>query len=239
MLRNPCADLSVMANHSPHTFVIYWTRRLGIWTTHNNINWRTSCCNIRIYLPGSTLTGHTDTVEHEIDTGDAPRRVSPQKMKKEEECVAEMLTGGLIEPSNSPWSSPVVLVTKKMEVPDSVLTTTVSICDRQRRLSPAQNGRYSGYVGRQTMVLHPGFGKRLLAGVTVTGSKEQDGFATHSGLFQFKLMPFGLCNAPATFERLMDRVLQGLRWSRCLVYLDVIISIRSTFGDTLDNLTLI
>ena len=58
--------------------------------------------------PGSTLTGHTDGVEHEIDTGDgapircAPRRKSPQKMKKEEECVTEMLTGGQIEPSDSP-----------------------------------------------------------------------------------------------------------------------------------------
>ena len=67
--------------------------------------------------PGSTLTGHTDAVEHEIDKGDgapircAPRRMSPQKMKKEEECVTEMLTGGQIEPSDSPWSSPVVLVT--------------------------------------------------------------------------------------------------------------------------------
>ena len=54
-------------------------------------------------------------------------------------------------------------------------------------------------------------------------------FATHSGLFQFRVMPFGLCNAPATFERLMDRVLQGLRCSRCLVYLDDIISFGSTF----------
>ena len=54
-------------------------------------------------------------------------------------------------------------------------------------------------------------------------------FATHSGLFQFQVTPFGLCNAPATFERLMDRVLQGLRWSRCLVYLDDIISFGSTF----------
>ena len=64
-------------------------------------------------------------------------------------------------------------------------------------------------------------------------------FATHFGLFQFKVMPFGLCNTPATFERLMDRVLQGLRWSRCLVYLDDIISFGSTFSDALDNLTLI
>ena len=57
--------------------------------------------------PGSTLTGHTDTMKHEIDTGDgapircAPHLMSPQKMKKEEECVTEMLTGGQIEPSDS------------------------------------------------------------------------------------------------------------------------------------------
>ena len=64
-------------------------------------------------------------------------------------------------------------------------------------------------------------------------------FATHSGLFQFRVMPFGLCNAPATFERLMDRVFQGLRWSRCLVYLDDIISFGGTFDGALANLTLI
>ena len=59
------------------------------------------------------------------------------------------------------------------------------------------------------------------------------------GTFQFRVMPFGLCNASATFERLMDQVLQGLRWSRCLVYLDDIISFGTTFEDALDNLTLI
>ena len=60
-------------------------------------------------------------------------------------------------------------------------------------------------------------------------------FATHSGLFQFRVMPF----TPATFKRLMDRVLQGLQWSRCLVYLDDIIFFGSTFDSALANLTLI
>ena len=65
------------------------------------------------------MTGHTGAVEHTIDTGDslpircALTRMSPQKMKQEEACVEDMLTGGQIEPSDSPWSSPVVLVTKK------------------------------------------------------------------------------------------------------------------------------
>ena len=63
-------------------------------------------------VPGSALTGHTDAVEHTIDTRNStpircdPRQMSPQKIKQEEACVAEMLTGGQIEPSDSPWSAP-------------------------------------------------------------------------------------------------------------------------------------
>ena len=70
-------------------------------------------------VPGDPLTGHTNAVEHDINTGDrspircTPRRMSPQKMKREEDCITDMLTGGQIEASDSPWSSPVVLVTKK------------------------------------------------------------------------------------------------------------------------------
>jgi hypothetical protein len=49
-------------------------------------------------------------------------------------------------------------------------------------------------------------------------------------------MPFGLCNAPATFERLMESVLRGLIYDACLVYLDDIIVIGRTFQEHLDNL---
>ena len=49
-------------------------------------------------------------------------------------------------------------------------------------------------------------------------------------------MPFGLCNAPATFQRLMERVLMGLQWEQCLIYLDDIIVFGKTFEETLDRL---
>ena len=64
-------------------------------------------------------------------------------------------------------------------------------------------------------------------------AKKKAAFVTNEGLFQFRVMPFGLCNAPATFERLMDRVLCGMRWSRCLVYLDDVISFGKTVPEAI------
>ena len=57
-----------------------------------------------------------------------------------------------------------------------------------------------------------------------------------SGLYQFTVMPFGLCNAPATFERLMERVLSGLAREVCLLYLDDINVHAKTFEAELDQL---
>ena len=67
-------------------------------------------------------------------------------------------------------------------------------------------------------------------------AKRKAAFVTNEGLFQFRVMPFGLCNAPATFERLMDRVLCGMRWSRCLVYLDDVISFGKSVPEALGRL---
>jgi uncharacterized membrane protein len=67
--------------------------------------------------------------------------------------------------------------------------------------------------------------------------KQKTAFATHRGLFQFKCMPFGLANSPATFERLMEVVLSGLQWERCLVYLDDVIVFGKTLQEQLTNLT--
>ena len=64
--------------------------------------------------------------------------------------------------------------------------------------------------------------------------KEKTAFRTSSGqLYEFNQVPFGLCNAPATFSRLMDRVLSGLHWETCLFYLDDIIVFSSTWEEHL------
>ena len=67
-------------------------------------------------------------------------------------------------------------------------------------------------------------------------AKRKAALVTNEGLFQFRVMPFSLCNAPATFERLMDRVLCGMRWSRCLVYLDDVISFGTSIPEALARL---
>jgi hypothetical protein len=54
-------------------------------------------------------------------------------------------------------------------------------------------------------------------------------FSTGQGLWQFTVMPFGLCNAPLMFERLMETVLRGFTYKSCLMYLDDMIMIGRTF----------
>ena len=64
--------------------------------------------------------------------------------------------------------------------------------------------------------------------------REKTAFASRKELFEFKVMPFGLCNAPATFERLMEIVLAGLNWQICLIYLDDIIAVGKTSEDMIN-----
>ena len=196
-------------------------------------------------VPGSALTGHMDAVEHTIDTGHStPIRCALAgcllRRLNRKRGVAEMLAGGQIEPSDSPCSAPVVLVTKK--------DGGTRFCVDYRRLNlatvkdayplPRIDDTLDMLAGKQwfsTLDLASGYWQVSLS----PDARCKTAFATHSGLFQFKVMPFGLYNAPATFEQLMDRALQGLCCSLCLVYLDDIISFGTTFEDTLDNLKLI
>ena len=133
-----------------------------------------------------------------------------------------------------PWASPVVLVTKK--------DGSTRFCVDYRRLNAMTiKDAYPlpriddslRLLGNQqwfsTMDLASGYWQVAMS----PEAKRKATFVTNEGLFQFRVMPFGLCNAPATFERLMDRVLCGMRWSRCLVYLDDVISFGKTISEAL------
>ena len=65
--------------------------------------------------------------------------------------------------------------------------------------------------------------------------QEKTAFVTHSGFYEFQVMLFGLCNASATFQLLMETVLAGLARDSCMVYLDDILVIGRTFPDHLRN----
>ena len=196
--------------------------------------------------PGTPITGRTEAVMHEIDTGSTrpircnPRKLSPKKIKIQQELVDKMLEEGQIEHSVSAWSAPTVLVTKK--------DGTTRFCVDYRRLNNSTKkdafplpriddslNSLSGQAWFSTLDLASGYWQvRLLE-----DAKPKTAFATHSGLFQFNVMPFGLCNAPATFERLMSQVMRGLHWKRCLVYIDDILVFGNDFESALHSLELV
>ena len=66
--------------------------------------------------------------------------------------------------------------------------------------------------------------------------RDKTAFSTPFGLYQFRVMPFGLCNAPGTFQWLMEQVLSRLHWTSCLVYLDDIIIFSETIQRYLEQL---
>ena len=187
--------------------------------------------------------GHTTLVQHEIDTGNhhpikqPPRRLSQAQRELADKEVEKMLSKGFIEPSDSPWASPIVLVAKK--------DGSTRFCIDYRRLNDVTRKdsfhlpridetieSLAGAEGFSTLDLAIGYCRCLW----LTEIEQKLHFATRKGLFQWKVMPFGLANAPATFSRLMEMVLRGLNWKRSLVYLDSIIVFGKSFEEVLANL---
>ena len=67
-------------------------------------------------------------------------------------------------------------------------------------------------------------------------SQQKTAFCSHSGHYEFQVMLFGLCNAPPTFQRLMETVLAGLAQEKCIVYLGDILVIGRCYEEHLENL---
>ena len=196
-----------------------------------------------VFAVSTTDLGRTDKLQHAINTGDSPptrqpvRRIPPHRRDEVRKILDAMLEKKVVEPSKSPWSSPIVLVQKK--------DGTTRFCADYRKLNNVT--RKDAYpLPRIDTTLDTLAGSKwfstldLLSGYWQVeleeGARQKTAFCTTEGLFQFRVMPFGLCNAPATFQRLMDLVLAGLQWSHCLVYLDDVVVLGRSFDEHLRNL---
>ena len=187
--------------------------------------------------------GTTHMVQHRIDTGNAlpiriqPRRTSPWKHDEIERQVTNLLQQGKVKESSSPWSFPVVLATKK--------DGSQRLCVDYRQLNavtikdafplPRVDDSLAALSGSRwfsTLDLASGYWQVAMD----AGNQEKAAFVTSSGLYEWTVMPFGLCNAPSTFARLMELVLKGLHWKICLIYLDDVIVMGRTFEEELERL---
>ena len=180
--------------------------------------------------------GRTDVVRHRIETGDhtpirqAPRRVPIHRRKLVQQEVEKMLQKGVIEPCDGPWASPIVLASKKggeirfcvdfRELNNVTKKDAYPLPRIEDNLDCLQGAHWYS-----TLDLLSGFWQVEVA----EEDRDKTAFTVGGmGLYRFLTMPFGLCNAPATFQRLMERVLAGLQWEIAVLYIDDIIVFSST-----------
>ena len=154
----------------------------------------------------------------------APYRAGPKMREHEKAEIDNMLKAGVIEPSSSEWASPIVFVPKK----DGKLR----FCVDYRKLN-ALTIRDSYPIPRMDECIDSLGDAGIFSTLDANSGywqveihpedKDKSAFSSHFGLFRFTRMPFGLRNAPATFQRVMDVILSSVRWQFALVYLDDVI----------------
>lgn len=200
------------------------------------------------YLEGDHLT-FTSEIKHPIDTNNAKPVYTksyryPQIHKEEvKNQVNKMLNQGIIRHSVSPWSSPVWVVPKKLDASGKAKWRVVIDYRKVNELTiddkyPLPNiSDLLDQLGKcqyfTTLDLASGFHQIEVDPKDVS----KTAFSVENGHYEFVRMPFGLKNAPSTFQRVMDNILLGIQNERCLVYMDDIIVYSPTIHEHISRLT--
>ena len=203
--------------------------------------------NHHIFSLDPNEIGCTDTAEHVIELLDEEPfkerfcQIAPPLLEEVWQNIQDMLDGGAIHPSQSPWCNAVVLVRKK--------DGTLWFCIDFRRLNactkkdayplPRMQETMECMVGTQlfsSMDLKSGFWQVKMS----EDSHQYMAFTVGSlGVYEFLRMPYGLCNAPVTFQRLMQNCLGELNLTYALIYLDDMIVYSRMEEDHLHRLSTI
>ena len=178
----------------------------------------------------------TNTIYHDVDVGDSkpvkqhPYRLNPTKEKYLRDEVKYLLDNNFIEPSKSNWSSPCILVPKS--------DGTYRMCTDYRKVnSVTKTDSFPlpriddciDRVGKAKYVTKLDLLKGFWQVPLTKRAQEISAFATPDGLFQYKVMPFGMKNSPATFQRLINDVTAGL--DNCEAYVDDVILYSDTWEE--------
>ena len=187
--------------------------------------------------------GTFSDVTHHIKTADAQpirqkMRRTPLNFEAEERGHLEaLMKAEVIEPSASEWASPPVLVRKKdgkvrycidfRQLNDVTVKDAYPLPNMDECLDIVGNTKFFS-----TLDMCQGYHQIEIA----EEDRSKTAFLTRYGLYQYRRMPFRLCNAPATFQRAMALVLRGMSWEEVLAYLDDVILLGKSFEDALKTI---
>ncbi len=190
--------------------------------------------------------GHTTTVQHEIPLVDPKpfrlpyRKIPPAQWEGVKKALTEMEEAGVIRPSKSPYASQMVVVIKKdgslrmcMDYRKLNLCSTRDAFPLPRIEDALEALGQSKYFS--TLDLTSGYWQVEVA----EQDKHKTAFSTPMGLYEANRMPFGLQNAPSTFQRLMTCCFGDLNYINLLIYLDDIIVFSKTFEEHLERLQVV
>ena len=196
---------------------------------------------IRKYSIFPDIPTRTSAAEHDVDVGDArpikqnAYRVNPLKAHVMATEISYMLENRIIQPSRSPWSSPCLLVPKADK--------KYRFCTDYRRVNQVTKtdcfplpriDDCLDQVGHSQFVSKLDLLKGYWQVPLTARAREISAFVTPQGFWEYLVMPFGMKNAPATFQRMMNSVTAGLNF--CHVYIDDVLICSSSWEEHLEHL---
>ena len=194
----------------------------------------------------------TDLTIADVDTGDTPpinKRPYRTPLNQREfvsTAIDDMLSAGLVERCNSMWNFPVVVVSKKPESPGATPKQRLCIDFRalnnvtrmQSQFLPSIDdilGHLNGSTFFTTLDLRSGFHQIPLS----EEASQKCSFSCHHGKFKYRVMPFGLMNAPHIFQETMSKLLQGLEAFAIAYIDDVLIFSKGSLDDHISKVQLV
>lgn len=184
------------------------------------------------------------TLEHAIDTGNhrpvytTPYRRSPKDHETLTMETAKLLQAEQIEPSTSPWCSPVVLIRKK--------DGGTRFCVDYRKLNEAtvkdsfplpRIDDIFDQLSQSTYFTKLDFKNGYFQIPLAPDDRPKTAFSTRDNHYQFTVLPQGVKNGPPTFQRIVNQILGPARWKYCLAYIDDVLIFSKTLEDHINHLT--